>query len=203
MPNTIRDIGQFIPTGNPDTACVPLTGGPGDLPGTPTTPGSFNPYAPGQMGITLELDDRAYTPVIVDSGCTAATPTGLVAATQLLFWKDKANRIVTNDRRQALGNTVAQGSCNFVAGVARCAVPAASLGSGGAQVWMLIAGYNISVKSGTVTPGELVIADTDANGPQALGVTVGTGPGYVTIGVSRGTNANGATNIDVNIPMLP
>lgn len=204
MPNTNRDLSLFLSNGTPDSFVQPLVGGPGDVAGTPSVPGSFTPYAPGQVGISFELNDKVYTPVILDSGCTAATPTGLVAANQLLFWKSKANRIVTNDRRMALGASVTNASGNFVAGVARCAVPAASMGTGGALICMLVRGYGITLKAGTVSGlGQQIVADTDANGPQVLGVAVGTASTYAPVGVAESAAANSAITATVNLPTLP
>src|ERR1043166_4721896 len=86
MPNVNRGLSAFMQGGNPDTVNVSLS--------SPPVPGSFTPYAPGDLGTTFEYQDKAYTPVIVDSGATASTPTGTVLANQLLYWKDDAIRLV-------------------------------------------------------------------------------------------------------------
>lgn len=204
MPNLVRGDSLYLQNGTPDSFVQALTGGPGDLPGTPTTPGSYTPYAPGQEGLSFELNDKTYTPVIVDSGCTAATPVGLVAAGQLLFWKDKPNRIVTNDQRMAYGGSTTNAARNFVAGIARTAVTAANLGTGGALICMLVKGYNISVASdGSGGVGQSAIADGTAGTARVTPIAVGGQQTYQNIGYMRSTPANSAVNVDVELPILP
>ena len=192
MPNVNRGLSAFMQGGNPDTVNVSLS--------SPPVPGSFTPYAPGDLGTTFEYQDKAYTPVIVDSGATAATPTGTVLANQLLYWKDKANRIVTNDHRVALGGQTTNAWRNFVAGVARVAVGAP--GTGGNLIFMLVRGYNIPVLS-NATGGIGQVASADSTDGQVIGTAVGTMPGYLALGVERSAVSSGSVNVDLDVPILP
>lgn len=178
MPNIIRIVSPYLQTGNPDTYNSPTL------------------YAPGDLGSSFDLNDKTYTVVQLDSGATSATPTGVVAANQLAFWKSKANRIVTNDRRVAFNNSVLNASGNEVAGVFRNAVTA------GNYTALLCRGHNLPVKSGTITLGQLLTADTDGNGPRVAGVNVGSAPGYLTVGVARAADSGGSVNADIDIPVL-
>lgn len=195
MPNTVRIISPYIPSGNPDTMNVAA---PTQLAGGGYPPGSFFPYAPGDLGASFDYDDKTYEVVTADSGATSGTPTGAIAANQLAFWKDKAARLVTNDRRMALGNSVTNASGNFVAGIFRTAVGAGNL------CCILTRGYAINVKSAAgLTVGQQITADTDANGPQVAGVAVGTAPGYAALGTVRANTSGANTSCDVDIPVLP
>lgn len=178
MPNTIRITSPYLPTGNPDTYNADTI------------------YDPGALGSSFDLNDKTYEIVQLDSGATSATPTGVVAANQLAFWKSKTNRIVTNDRRLALNNSVANASGNEVAGVFRNAVTA------GYYTCILAKGHSIPVKSGTITLGQTLTADTDANGPRVAGVAVGTAPGYLVVGVARAADSGGNVSADIDIPVL-
>ena len=176
MPNTIRTTSPYINGGNPDTYNVPAPS-----------------YAAGELGISFDVNDRSYEKVILDSGATSATATGAVAANQLAYWKDPSARIVTNHRPAALGAATANASGNFVAGIFRTAV------TPGYECCILTRGKNIPLKAGSVaTVGMLLTSDVDTNGPQVVGVAVGTAPGYQTIGVSRGAAANNIVNADVD-----
>ncbi len=195
MPNYIRQMSPFIPNGNPDTMNVAP---PTQLTGGGNPPGSFFPYAGGDLGSTFDYNDKAYEMVQLDSGATASAPSGAVAANQLAYWKSKTLRVVTNDRTQALGNSVANASGNFVAGIFRTSVGAGNL------CCVLVRGYSIPVKSGSnsITIGQTVISDTDANGPQATSVAVGTASTYAVLGYARAASGGGNTTCDVDIPVL-
>lgn len=198
MPNVIRGLSPYVQTGNPDTVNIALT----SLTGGGPVPGSFQPYAAGDLGVTWEYQDKAYTMVVVDSGCTAATPTGLVLANQLLYWKDKANRIVTNDSRFCLNGAASAGFENFVAGVARIAVGVP--GTGGNLIFMLIRGINIPViSSAPGTVGGVVASDTSTTVPRVAPQTVGTMPSYLPLGAIHSLNTATLVNCDLDIPMLP
>jgi hypothetical protein len=196
MPNVIRSLSTYIQSGNPDLLALPVTqpqGGSGAQSGI---------YAPGDLGQSFDLYDKTYEMVIVDSGATAATPVGAVAANQVLFWKDKGNRIVTNDSRFAQNSSgVANAYRNMVAGIARIAVP--TPGPYGTYIAMLARGHGIPVAcDGTGAIGDIAIASATTTVAQCTGVTVGTGPGYVPLGVMVSAVANNLVNVDVDIPVL-
>src|SRR4029077_18333345 len=194
MPNTIRTTNPFIVTGNPDTVNVSLS--------ATTTPGTFTPYAPGELGMSWDVNDRTYEIVIVDSGCTSANAVGTVLANQLLFWKSKTSRIVTNDVKQAVGGSLGTNApMNQVAGIARVAV--GTPGAGGSLICMLTRGINIPVASdGNGAAGALMVADTTASVARVTNTAVGTAPSYLTVGVARGAAAGGNINVDVDIASL-
>lgn len=178
MPNINRITSAYITGGNPDTLNVAL-----DL-------GSQG-YAPGQLGGSFDYNDKAYSLVIADSGATSANPIGAIAANQVAFWKDQANRIVTNDFRQAVTPSVPSSS---VAGIFRTAV--ATPGAGGSLVAILVRGYAIPVVAGTVALGQSVMADNTTSTAQ---VVTATGV-LARVGIARST-ANPAS-VDVDIPTL-
>jgi hypothetical protein len=190
--NTMSIISPYLQGGNPDTL---NQAPPPQMAGGGYPPGSFFPYAPGDLGEPFELSDRVYSVVFNDSGATSATPTGQVAANQLAFWKDKSARIVTNDRRFAIvpGNQ----SANYVAGIYRVAAGPGNL------ICILTKGYNIPVKSGVAAvPGELLVADVAANFAQVLGMGALTAATSQVVGTSRAAAGGGNVTSDVNIPNL-
>lgn len=181
MPNIIRILSPYLITGNPDTINV------------------TEPYAPGQLGGSFDLNDKTYTVVQLDSGATSATPTGVVAANQVAFWKSKTNRLVTNDSRVAIGGQTTSGWRNEVAGIFRNAV------TPGNYTCILTNGHNIPVKgqsgSGPYGIGDVVVAGTTAS-PTIINVAAGTAPTCITVGVARADISGGNVNCDVNVPNL-
>src|SRR3954467_12413007 len=121
MPNVNRITSPYVVTGNPDTLAVSLS-----TQASQTQMDGGSTYAPGELGCAFDYNDKAYTLAILDSGATSANPVGSVLVNQVAFWKDQANRIVTNDFRQAITPTVPSGC---IAGIFRVAV--ATPGAGG------------------------------------------------------------------------
>lgn len=196
MPNTNRLLTLFLGSNaSPDTVNIApptaLTGG-----GTP--PGSYFPYAAGELGGSFDLNNRTYSLVQNDSGATSATPTGAVAANQVAFWKDKAAGIVTNDKRFALNGTISNAAGNAIAGIYRVAATA------GAIVCILSRGQSIAVASDSNGGGgQMAVVDITASTARVTNVAVGTAPGYQVVGIMRSTPAGGNVNVDVDIPTLP
>lgn len=186
MPNVNRGTSLFLGSASsPDAMNVVLT--------SPPVAGNFTPYAAGDIGVTFEYQDKAYTVSVLDSGATSANPIGAPAANQLLFWKNKQNRIVTNDFRQCITPTVPGAS---VAGVLR--VTPTTIGSGGNQICMLIRGYNITVAAGTTAIGPIMV-DTTANKAQVVTAS-GTG---IQIGSAITADSAGTCTANIEIPALP
>ena len=169
-------------------------------------------YKPGELGSIVPdvANSRRWQKVVCDSGATAATATGVVAAGQLAFWKDKSQYIVTNDSTQAnavnapaggwgnAGNATLDAR-NFVAGIFTNAVTA-----GNATLILQRtdqkAGYNVlAAAGGTYNAGNMLVANT---GTAADGTTVnaGTAPTCVVIGVVLGARSGGKAPIWVNLP---
>lgn len=193
MPNTNRDQTMYIPTGNPDTWSA---AGP-----SATDAASYHNLRLGEVGKAYDFNDRSYQRVQLDSGCTASTPVGVVAANQLAFWKDRSTYKVTNDKRFALLGGVANSFANNVAGVFRSAVTA------GYYCDILQRGYNIPVTATAgLTAGEQVVADVTASTAYADGpVNVGTAITYQILGVCKtsSTGAAGTAYVDFDIPNIP
>lgn len=178
MARTLSNQQVYLSTGNPDTTNDATLYAPGEL-------GACFDYPPG-------TNQRTYQRVQLDSGATAANTVGVVAANQIAFWKSKSAKIVTNDFRQAIDASVANGAMNNVAGVFRTAVTA------GYYCDVLKTGNSISVTSdGSGTAGSIAVADTTANTARIVGVTVGTAPGYQQLGVIRTAGATATVDVDI------
>lgn len=185
--NAIRFLSVFFGgTGNPDTLNVAL-------PSPTATPGSFAPYAPGEVGASIEYQDKAYTEVLLDSGATASTPTGGVLLGQIAYWKSKANRWVTNDARFAELPTQSN-SC--VAGIFRAAQTPGQYGS---QIFVLCKGYGITVAAvpGT-SAGSALQASTTSGTNGVTTYSSGQNLGFSLTGVTGGT-----LTADIDISTLP
>lgn len=159
------------------------------------TPLKFNQaalYMPGDLGQTFDYDDgNVYTIVQIDSGAT--TP----AAGQLMYWKDKANMIVTNVVANAINGATTNAWRNEIAGICMLAATA------GNYICMLVKGSNISLQC-IATPGigDLAISDLAANVGDVLPITVGTAPTYRTVGVFRSLSVSNKASVDVDIQTL-
>lgn len=180
MPNANRIQTLFIDTGNPDTMNVSTM------------------LRPDELGAAYDVNDRAYQIVQVDSGCTAATPAGVVAATQIAYWKDRSTYKVTNDSRFGLVGGVANSYRNNVAGVFRNAATA------GNYVCLLQRGRSISVKEvGSATAGMTLCASTSTTAADALGTAIATSSPTQQIGIVRVATSGTTCSADVDIPNIP
>lgn len=189
MPNVNRILSPYIGNGNPDTYTVNVT---------PSTPGSYQPYAGGEVGNAFDWNDKAYQIVQLDSGATAATPAGAVAANQLAYWKDRAKYIVTNDSRFALFADTALSFRNNVAGLFRSAV------SAGYVCNVLQRGRGVSVaEAGSATPGMLLVASTSTTACTALGVAINTAAPCMPLGVVITATSNNVCTADFDLPNIP
>lgn len=180
MPNEFNTQPLYIATGNPDTYQ------------------EASLYAAGQLGEVVEWRDRSYQLVKCDSGATASTSTGVVAANQLAFWKDRSKYLVTNDAKFALYGDVANSYRNNVAGVFRAAVTA------GNYCLVLKSGRNIAVKEvGSATAGMQLVAEASSTAADALGVAINTAAPCVPLGVVRTATAATVCYADLDIPRIP
>lgn len=188
MPNAIRQQTIWLPTGNPDTTNISST--------------DFNALGgqPGSLGQEFEYRDRVYQRVQLDSGATVSAPSGVVAAGDALYWKDKSVYLVTNDSRFAMnGASAAAAFRNYVAGVCRFAATA------GNYIDIIKKGRAIDCADGgnTFAAGELVFAENDTSASAFDRAAVGTYPGVLVLGVARGAAAGGVVSVDVDIPDTP
>jgi hypothetical protein len=192
----------WLPTGNGDTTNISPTdfGQPLNPPGNvPVNVGMGG--QPGGLGLQHQgaWANRVYQRVQLDSGATAATGVGLVAANQLAYWKDKFHYIVTNDvnqvnaanGQQALTNSAFR---NFVAGVFRNPV------TPGYFCDVLQMGLSIGVKTtGAPAIGDQLVSDVSLTAAQAATVTAGTPAGVHVVGTVSGLTVNNVTPTDLEI----
>ena len=145
--------------------------------------------------------------VQLDSGATSATATGVVAAGQIAFWKDKSTYLVTNNAPQANAVNAPAGGWgnagnqtldarNFVAGVFQSAVTAGN--------FCIIlqrtdqkAGFNVKI-SGTPNAGDLLVPNTGTNA-DCTSVAAGTAPTCLVVGTAIGAVAASKIPTWVNI----
>lgn len=160
-------------------------------------------YKPGELGNSLEWKDRSYQLVRLDTSATSATPTGVVAANQVAYWKDQSTYTVTNSRLSEENVPDGQfaaylGYQNNVAGIFRLAVVA------GDHTYLLQRGNNIPLADGgnTFAAGESVIAEA-GTAAAADRIAVGTAVTFQRLGFAQGVAAGGNVNVDVDIPSAP
>ena len=159
------------------------------------TPQAFNQsslYMPGDLGQSFDYDDgNTYTIVQLESGAT--TP----AAGQVLYWKSKTAKTVTNVVANAINGATTHGWRNEVAGICMLAATA------GNYICMLVKGSNISL-SCVATPavGDLAVSDVSANVGKVLNIAAGTAPTFLTVGVFRSLSTSNVASVDVNIQTL-
>lgn len=180
MPNANRSQTFYSPTGNPETM------------------NSASLYFPGQLGQAFDANDRTYQTVQLDSGATSATATGVVAANQLAFWKDRATYLVTNVAAAALFGGVANSYRNNVAGVFAMAVTA------GYYCNVIQRGRAVNLKeAGSATAGMSLCANASSTAADALGTAIATASPTQNLGVVI-TATSGVTCVaDLDIPNIP
>lgn len=170
-------------------------------------------YAPGELGCAFYDPDTGNTclRVKLDSGASAASPVGAVAAGQLAFWKDQVAGIVTNDKNQC--DIGPSGAINRVAGIFQLAVSTAAgtTGTDGNPVQyvcdLVIQSKSFNVQAnGTLVAGANVLADTTASVSRAIApAAVNTAPVSQVLGTWNTTTitnsrAAAAVNIGSFIP---
>lgn len=177
--------------------------------GTLNTPTPF--YAPGEIGAAYndQSTGRAYVRVKLDSGATAGTPTGVVVAGQLAYWKDRTAALVTNDSRMCDVGPV--GFINHIAGVFQVAATAAPgvNGADGNPVQyvtdLCIQGLSVPVATtGTPVLGSQATGDTTTTTARALTTTaVGTAAQSQIVGIVKSvTVTTGNVPIDVSLGFI-
>ena len=166
--------------------------------GNPDTLNVSTLYRPGELGAVHEKNDRTYQRVRLDTGSTAAPASGVVAANELAYWKDKSTYLVTNDREQAQGGSGTGSYQNRTAGVFRNAVTAGNY----CDVLQRGRAINLADGGNTFAVGEIVIAEADSVGA-ANRLSVGTAATHMALGFARGAASGGVVSVDVDIPSIP
>lgn len=151
-------------------------------------------YKPGELGSQVQVNNKAYQLVQLDSGATSSTTAGTPVCGHIAFWKDRSKYLVTNDKAQAEtpGNA---------AGASAAAGVFVSLTSGAAGTATITAGNygviqqrgtHVGVLSGsnTAAKGDQLTSDTSSGTAQAQKYTPGTAP--ATVVVATATAATGA-----------
>lgn len=159
----------------------------------------------GELGGRVELTQtgsgtKEYQKCQIDSGATA-TANLAPAIGQMLYWKNKASYIVTNDSRFAVGGQTTSGWRNEVAGILLVAA------TPGNNVWLQQKGNctTVNISSGSPNPGDLLIASTSTTLAQGTIVTAGSAaPVVQNLGkfALAQTTVTVAT-VDLDIPGIP
>lgn len=175
----------WLPTGNPDTTNI-----------SPTDLASQGGRL-GAIGVQFEAANpaRSYQRVIVDSGATAATPAGIVAVGDLMYWRDKSTYTVTNDSRFAMAGASNTAYRNYVAGIAMVA------GTAGYAIDVCQRGQSIPCADGgnTFAAGEHVFPEATTTDSAVDRVAAGTACPDQQLGTARGAAAGGLVNVDIDI----
>lgn len=154
---------------------------------------------PGEIGGVLPWQGEQYQLVKMDSGATASTATGIPAAGQVAFWKDRTNYIVTNDSLQAdaasiPAGTITRDARNSVAGIIEMAVV-------GGEFFFVHQKGNSSVKTATSpNVGDQLSANT-GTAADATSTAAGTAVPAIRIGVVTSPTKTGGlipSKIDIN-----
>ena len=166
-----------------------------NAPDTSTTP--F--YSPGEIGCAFydPMTGRAHARLRMDSGATASTPIGVPATGQVAFWKDRANNIVTNDKRFC--DEGPTGAINRAACILPLAVTPGYVFDG------IIQGKAVNVASdGNALAGAQATVDTTASTARVTYTTgVNTAPVSAVVGVmTSSTVTNNLVPVDVNLGFI-
>lgn len=180
MPNNNQNPTAYVYTGNPATV------------NTTTL------YKPGELGSRLVADGKEWQLVQLDSGATAATSVGVVAATQVAFWKQKSIYLVTNDLVQSGASTGGTADRNLVAGV----FPAAITAGNYCYVQQQGAATVLAASGGTWADAVVAIANS-GTAADITSIAAGTAPTYIPLGVVRSGRASTTVTVDLNIPAVP
>ena len=157
-------------------------------------------YYAGALGQRTSQDNKEYQLVRLDSGATASISSGVVAAGDVAFWKDKSSYLVTNDIAQALGAVDAtnDNKRNEVAGIFLSAITAGNhcfIQQGGRV-------SPLAASGGTYNVGNLAIA-ADSTVSDITTVAAGTAASHTQIGLVAGARAAGVAPVDLTLPGIP
>lgn len=208
MSNTRQYVAQWIgPFSNVET----FHQGGAAAPGFGQFPAFPNSGTLGARVIVTESPSspgsKEYQLLQIDSGATSATPTGAIAQGQLMYWKDRAKYLVTNDVR--FSDWFASGTRNGVnsaAGVLVTPTTGSSPAIAGDTVYLQTKGRCDLILSAQASPslGDWAIPNNSLTVPQINNVAVGTAPGDTVVGRYRSvTVTSSVASVDLQLPEIP
>jgi hypothetical protein len=153
-------------------------------------------YKPAELGGRLAVAKKAYQLVQLDSGATAATNAGVVAAGDLAFWKDRSNYLVTNDKDQAVGGPTVANARNSVCGVFTFAATAG-------RYCVVQQRGRRSVRTdggGDFDVGDFIVASSN-NVADGDVTDIGTSPPVTKVGEVAAAEAAGFTACELDLPV--
>lgn len=156
---------------------------------------------PGELGAVYPALGDQFQLVKMDSGATSATATGIPAAGQIAFWKDRNNYLVTNDSKQAdaasiPAGTITRDARNSVAGVIEMAVVA------GEQFFVHQKGSTNVKTSTSPNVGDVLSAGT-GTGADCTSTAAGTAPPSQPVGtVTSATKASGLISAEIYVEFV-
>lgn len=152
---------------------------------------------------------KSYQVVQVDSGATSATPVGALAQGQTLYWKDKANYIVTNDSRFSIYGSqlgVAVGTVSNKAACGNYRNPSSGIFAAlpGEVIFMQTRGRAVNVQVST-SPAIGDDANTGIlNDAKLLNVAAGaTASVNPVVGIFASAAVAGLATVDLHFPIEP
>jgi hypothetical protein len=162
--------------------------------GDPKTSVETTMFRPGELGhVHITADGKRYQKVQLENSTLTLAP----AVKLLVFWKDRASKVVTFDIGDSEANR------NAVAGVLESG---ATVPTAGQYFWVLQEGPSITV-TGTTTnflAGMVIVAHTASNHVQ--GIAAGTAPTCLPIGtVTTAVDLSGGAGdlvIDLFVPSV-
>lgn len=180
-------------------------------------------FHPGEAGGRVILTEtgtgtKEYQLCQIDSGVTAATPTGVITQGQTLYWKTRSTYTVTNDNRFSdavltgtAGGLGTAGGTSSVAGVIVTPTTGSSPAVAGDWVYLQTKGQCTAVLVGAGGPGvtgDNLIPNNSSTVPQAKVVAIASTPGGTVIGrvlqpVPAGATSGTLALADLQFPEIP
>ena len=144
---------------------------------------------PGDLGMRTNGVQVKHQVVQLDSGATAATPMGVVLATQTAYWKDRGAYLVTNDVR------IAPGGISDPAGIFVGSVTASNYT--GVQTR---GKCNVKCDGSAIVAGDFVIGNTSTPLGDVTRMAKGTAFTNPPFGEALGVPASNVVSVYLNLP---
>lgn len=150
-------------------------------------------YYPGSLGQRVIVGNKQYQLVQLDSGALSAASNG-----QIVYWKDLANYVVTNNNLFANGGATTTTSKSFAAGVATTAVTA------GYYTYIQQGGPHSAVQTDSVTTtlGDSIVPSTNTGKGTNASAGAGVAPPGPQIGIVTVASSGAATTQAVQMTMV-